>query len=110
MGAHNAVVAVLFPGRSISDPPLSGGSPELSESPWWTQGSPRGRVCPSRPCCVFQVEVRLLLQTNDVRAVLEMFFNQGFPFTPLLMGDPLDYVRSENVLEPGAVGRAGMGS
>ena len=35
-----APIAVLFPGRSISDPPLSGGSPELSESPWWTWGLP----------------------------------------------------------------------
>lgn len=64
-------------------------------------GSPRGGVCPPRPCCIFQEEVSLLFQTNDFRAVLEMFLHQGFPFTAPLMGDPLDHVHGENVLELG---------
>ena len=37
-----------------------------------------------------------------------MFLHQGFPFTPPLMGDPLDHVHGENVLEWGLwAGQAG---
>lgn len=49
-----------------------------------------------------------LLQTNDVRAVLEMFFNQGFPFTAV-MGLPTTMCAVRMCSGAWAVGRAARG-